>query len=114
MLTPRPTTSRPRSHQANSHFLEIFNYSVIPFSGQWRLTEPQQGKPNYADLDKYVDWCTTNSVRPEFRFLAGYQPTWVKNKVPRDQADFILARAKELSQRHMPEKSPTGRSPART
>ncbi len=83
-----------------SHFLEMFNYSVIPFSAQWRFTEPQQGKPNYADLDKYVDWCNQNAVRPEFRFLAGYQPTWVKNKVPRDQADLILGRAMELAKRY--------------
>lgn len=83
-----------------TRFLEVFNYSVIPFSGQWRFMEPQQGKINYADLDAYVQWCTEHNVRPEFRFLAGYQPAWMKGKIARDQADIIIARAKDLSQRY--------------
>ncbi|HEY4328326.1 MAG TPA: endo-1,4-beta-xylanase, partial [Phycisphaerae bacterium] len=62
--------------------------------------EPQEGKLDSTDLDKYVDWCAQNSVRPEFRFLAGYQPQWVKSKVANDQKDLILRHAKDLAQRY--------------
>jgi hypothetical protein len=35
---PSPRWNSPR-------FSEAFNFSVIPFSGQWGFIEPQMGKP---------------------------------------------------------------------
>ena len=83
-----------------AQFLEAFNYSVIPFSGQWRFTEPTEGKLDYTDLDGYVDWCVANGVRPEFRFVSGYQPTWMRSKVTSDQGAYIQKRAGELAKRY--------------
>jgi endo-1,4-beta-xylanase len=81
-------------------FLELFNYSVIPFSGQWRFMEPKEGQIGYEDLDLYVDWCVKNGIRPEFRFVAGYQPPWVRGKVSSDVGTYIQKRAKELAARY--------------
>ena len=83
-----------------AHFAEFFNYSVTAFSGQWIYTEPEQDKPDYTDLDHYVDWCTKNHTRVELKFLAGYQPPWVRNRDPDDQATLLAAHARQLVERY--------------
>jgi GH35 family endo-1,4-beta-xylanase len=83
-----------------ARFLEAFNYSVMPFSGQWRFMEPTDGKVDYSDLDMYVDWCVKNGVRPEFRFVSGYQPRWVRGKVSADVGKYIERRATDLAKRY--------------
>ena len=60
----------------------------------------QDGKVDSTDLDQYVDFCTQNAIRPEFRFLTGYQPKWMKDKLVNDQKDLILRHAKDLAQRY--------------
>jgi GH35 family endo-1,4-beta-xylanase len=81
-------------------FLNVFNYSVIAFSGQWRFTEPRQGQVNYADLDQYVSWCQEHTIRCEFHFITGYQPTWFKILSPADQTRVLLARTRDLENRY--------------
>lgn len=54
----------------------VFNYSVIPFSAKWQRIEPEQGKWDFSELDKYVDWCTKNGVTMEFHYLGGFTPPW--------------------------------------
>ena len=83
-----------------AHFKEVFNYSVIPFSGQWRFLEPAQNQANFADLDQYVDWCVANGVQPEFRFLSGYQPQWYRQIISNEQSATLLAHVKQLAQRY--------------
>jgi len=79
----------------------VFNYSVTPFSGQWQYLQPVESrKPDYADLDAYVDWCTKHGVRVEFSFLSGYQPAWTRGNNDRAQGKAFLAHAQELVQRY--------------
>lgn len=80
-----------------SSFLECFNYSVIAFSGQWRFTEPVRGKTDYADLDRYVGWCTEHHIRPELHFVAGYAPAWSKTG---DGSTYLRLHATELAKRY--------------
>jgi endo-1,4-beta-xylanase len=56
----------------------VFNYSVIPFSAKWQRIEPEQGKWDFSELDKYVDWCTKNGVAMEFHYLGGFTPSWAR------------------------------------
>jgi hypothetical protein len=78
-------------------FLEVFNYSVIPFSGQWRFVEAQRGKPDYADLDAYVAWCREHNVRTELHFVSGYVPAWARGG---DNGRLTLAHATALAKRY--------------
>jgi GH35 family endo-1,4-beta-xylanase len=80
-----------------TQFLDCFNYSVIAFSGQWRFTEPTRGKTNYADLDRYVAWCSEHDIRPELHFVAGYAPAWAKSG---DSAANLRAHAADLAKRY--------------
>jgi endo-1,4-beta-xylanase len=83
-----------------ARFKEVFNYSVIPFSSQWRVLEPVKGQADFTDLDQYVDWCVANRVQGEFRFLAGYPPAWYKSTIPNDQLSILLKHAQQLAQRY--------------
>ncbi|HVX86736.1 MAG TPA: DUF6798 domain-containing protein [Phycisphaerae bacterium] len=78
-------------------FLDVFNDSVIPFSGQWRFIEPQRNKPNYADLDAYVAWCREHNVKTELHFAAGYAPAWAHGA---DNPRLTLAHAAALAKRY--------------
>ena len=78
----------------------LFNYSVTPYSGQWRFIEPQEGKRDYTDLDQYVDWCEKHAVRVELKFLAGYQPAWLKGKTASERARLLMAHARDLVHRY--------------
>jgi GH35 family endo-1,4-beta-xylanase len=79
---------------------DLFNSSVLAFSGQWRFTEPQRGKPDYADLDAYVAWCEKSNLRAEFHPLAGYTPPWFKSLPAPEQTKALLARAAALGKRY--------------
>src|SRR6185503_5248857 len=83
-----------------TRFLEAFNYSVIAFSSQWRFTEPQEGKPDYTDLDQYVQWCAEHGIRGEFHLMAGYQPSWLRSKFAVEQAKLLATRAKTLIEKY--------------
>jgi GH35 family endo-1,4-beta-xylanase len=83
-----------------SRFLEVFNYSVIPFSSQWRFLEPLRGKPDYRDLDAYVAWCDEHHVAEEFHFVAGYQPAWFKALAGSEQARVMTTHAVDLAKRY--------------
>ena len=48
----------PRVHPRELDlFKEVFNYSIMGYSGKWFLIEPEPGERHYDDLDAYVDWC---------------------------------------------------------
>ncbi len=81
-------------------FREIFNSSMIPFSGKWMYIEPREGERHYDDLDRYVNWCKTNGVRVEFHFLSGYSADWVKKKSPEAQGEAFLRHARALAERY--------------
>ncbi len=53
---------------------EVFNGSMIPFSGKWAFIEPNPGQYRWEDLDKYVDYCTQNDLTMEFHHLTGIRP----------------------------------------
>ncbi len=106
-FSPPPPTSaggdfRPRPVQQPEldRFREIFNSSMIPFSGKWMYIEPREGERHYDDLDRYVNWCITNQVRMEFHFLSGYSANWVKQKTPEAQGQAFLSHAKSLAERY--------------
>jgi hypothetical protein len=56
---------------------EIFNASMIPFSGKWVYIEPTKGQYRWSDLDKYVDYAAKNNWTLEFHHLSGVLPDWV-------------------------------------
>jgi GH35 family endo-1,4-beta-xylanase len=82
------------------HFREIFNASMIPFSGKWMYVEPREGELHFEDLDHYVDWCTQNHIRLEYHFLSGYFAPWVKQKNPQQQGEAFLRHAKQIAERY--------------
>ena len=45
---------------------------MVPFSAQWIFVEPEAGKRDYADLDRYVDWCEKNGVKDVVEIKFGY------------------------------------------
>jgi GH35 family endo-1,4-beta-xylanase len=81
-------------------FLEIFNFSVIGYSGKWSCTEPLEGMPDYADLDGYVAWCASNRVAMEFHFVTGYEPKWVTGKPAEGRQAALLERTRQLFERY--------------
>lgn len=91
---------KPVDPRELERFVEIFNYSMIPFSGKWIYLEPEEGKRNYEDLDAYVDWCTKHDVRMEYHFISGYTPPWLNKKKPEEQAKLFQEHARDLTKRY--------------
>jgi hypothetical protein len=81
-------------------FSEVFNFSLIPFSGKWMYIEPAEGERHYEDLDKYVDWCAQRGVEMEFHFLSGYHPAWLRRKPAAEQAAAYLDHSLDLVRRY--------------
>jgi GH35 family endo-1,4-beta-xylanase len=81
-------------------FLEIFNYSVIGYSGQWRYLEPAQDQRRYDDLDRYVAWCDEHGVGAEYHFVTGYTPMWLRARPDKEQAGRLMAHARDLANRY--------------
>ncbi len=79
---------------------DVFNATVLQFSGQWRFTEPTRGKPDYTDLDGAVNWLDEHNINAEFHPLAGYNPPWFRNLPPAEQTKSLLARTKALAERY--------------
>jgi GH35 family endo-1,4-beta-xylanase len=72
----KPAPARPVELQKAP---EIFNGSMIPFSGKWCYIEPQKGKYRWSDMDKYVDYAVKNDWTLEFHHLSGILPGWVES-----------------------------------
>lgn len=81
-------------------FTEVFNYTMIPYSGKWLYLEPEQGDRRYEDLDAYLAWCEAHDVRVEYHFLSGYRPAWLRDKPEPEQARLFLEHAKGLVSRY--------------
>lgn len=90
----------PVTQKELDRFLEIFNYSLIPFSGKWMYVEPKEGQLSFRELDKYVDWCTAHHIPMQFHFVSGYIPAWLAQKRPEEQAALFLGHARQLAQRY--------------
>jgi GH35 family endo-1,4-beta-xylanase len=71
---PEPVTQKELER-----FKEVFNFSLIPYSSKWMYIEPEEGKRNYRELDKYVDWCHKNGIEMEFHYITGLLPPWMRN-----------------------------------
>jgi len=83
-------------------FLEIFNFSMIPYSGKWMYVEPTEGNRTYADLDAYVEWCAKHGIVMEYHFLNGYLPGWLRGRERSDDERGMrfLGHARELATRY--------------
>jgi endo-1,4-beta-xylanase len=81
-------------------FPQVFNYSVIPFSGKWMYIEPVEGTRTFAELDKYVDWCTKHGVEMEYHFLTGLPPAWLRYKSSAVLQDLVQKHMMELVDRY--------------
>jgi hypothetical protein len=79
----KPAPARPVDLQRAP---EIFNGSMIPFSGKWCYIEPQKGKYRWSDMDKYVDYAVKNDWTLEFHHLSGVLPGWVESMGGTDMA----------------------------
>jgi hypothetical protein len=90
----------PVTPQELQRFLEVFNYTVIPFSAKWGYIEPREGQRHYEELDKYVDWCTRNWIDMEFHFLSGLPPAWLSSKPGNVQSDLYRKHARDLVDRY--------------
>ena len=92
--------SAPVDPRELEKFLEVFNYSMIPFSGKWMYVEPAEGERHYQELDKYIAWCMNHHVGVEYHFLSGYFAAWVKTKTPAEQGEAFLRHARALAERY--------------
>jgi hypothetical protein len=83
-------------------FLEIFNYTVIPYSSKWMYLEPEEGKRNFRELDKYVDWCVKNNIEMEFHYITGLLPPWMRSgrKSSAEQEAILLRHGQDLIERY--------------
>jgi len=81
-------------------FLEIFNFSVIGYSGKWFYLEPEPGKRTYEDLDAYVDWCTRHNIRIQYHFVTGYEPGWMRKKSAGFRRKALMVHANALIDRY--------------
>jgi endo-1,4-beta-xylanase len=81
-------------------FLEIFNYSTIPFSGKWGFVEFREGQRRYEDLDKYIDWCAAHDIQIEFHYLSGLWPQWFRSKPREQQGKLFFEHAMDLVRRY--------------
>ncbi len=90
----------PVTEQELKRFLEVFNYTVIPYSGKWMYIEEEEGHRDYADLDKYVNFCAKNGIEMEFHFISGIWPRWFRLKAPAVQAELYAQHAHDLIARY--------------
>jgi len=81
-------------------FLEVFNYSVIGFSGKWLTFEPEEGRRDLSALDAYVDWCHRNGIEIEYHFVCGYEPAWLREKSREEQQAALMRHASDLIDRY--------------
>lgn len=81
-------------------FLEVFNYTIIPYSGKWTVIEPRQGERNLDPLDAYLAWCRENDIEVEFHFVSGYEPPWLRDLPRAEQQAHLLRHAAELIDRY--------------
>ncbi len=60
-----------------ARFAELLNYATAPF--YWWIYESFQGRPNYSDTDKIIDWCAPHHVTLKGHPLAwNFQdPSWL-------------------------------------
>ncbi|MBC8229278.1 endo-1,4-beta-xylanase, partial [bacterium] len=82
------------------YFLEVYNFSIIPYSAKWFYLEPEEGKPFYDDLDAYVNWCLENKIGIEYHFVTGYPPKWLETKPPEEKQQQLLKHSNELIDRY--------------
>jgi endo-1,4-beta-xylanase len=98
---PSPEFKAPLvSPQQLERFKEVFNSSVIAYSAQWSVMEPQEGHPQFEDLDRYVAWCATNGIGLQFHFLSGCLPEWMKSKSANESQAAFLAHAQAMVARY--------------
>ncbi len=81
-------------------FLQVFNYSVIPYSAKWATIEPVEGQRGMEALDRYVEWAVQHQVAIEFHFVTGYEPPWLRNRTPAEQQAALLRHAEDLIERY--------------
>ncbi|MGA2496347.1 MAG: DUF6798 domain-containing protein [Tepidisphaeraceae bacterium] len=81
-------------------FPQVFNYSLIGFSGKWMYIEPVEGQRHFAELDKYVDWCTKNGIEMEYHYLTGMPPMWLRFKSSAVLEDLVHKHIMELVDRY--------------
>ncbi|HEV8608249.1 MAG TPA: endo-1,4-beta-xylanase [Tepidisphaeraceae bacterium] len=92
----------PVTPQELERFLEIFNYTLIPYSSKWMYLEPEEGKRNFHELDKYVDWCVQHNIEMEFHYITGLLPPWMRSgrKTADEQEAILIRHAKDLVDRY--------------
>lgn len=96
-----PEFRAPLVHEKElERFLEVFNYSVIGFSGKWITLEPEEGKRDMSALDAYVDWCHEHGIEIEFHFVSGYEPRWLRDKSRDEQQAALMRHAEDLINRY--------------
>jgi len=82
------------------HFLEVFNFSIIPYTGKWFYLEAEEGKRFYDDVDAYVNWCFENKIGIEYHFVTGYPPKWLESRPQEERQRQLLKHSNELIDRY--------------
>lgn len=83
-----------------TRFQELFNYSQIGFSGKWGYIESKEGQRDYTDLDLYLAFCEKARATPEFHFLSGYEPLWLRRRPGKEVAEKFLEHARDMVTRY--------------
>jgi endo-1,4-beta-xylanase len=66
-LEPNDTSTEQTNYQ--NKFLEIFNFTTLPFFWNW-VIEPNQGTRDYAKLDRWMKWTGDRSITNKASTLA--------------------------------------------
>ena len=83
-------------------FYNIFNFGTLPF--YWRHFERQEGKPDYENMDKMVEWCKNGNITSKGHPLvwicnAGI-PEWFKYRTFDDLTARLKQRIREVAGRY--------------
>lgn len=89
----------PDNSEYSRLFANIFNFATVPF--YWQSFEPQQGKPNFAKVDRMVDYLQQRQIKikghPLVYFHEAGTPDWLKSKSYREIKELTWQHAFQIT-----------------
>jgi uncharacterized membrane protein len=91
----------PVTPQELELFPTLFNASMIPFAGKWMYIEPEEGREEFAEIDRYMAYCKKHNIAVEYHFLSGLLPKFLRAKnVKPSAAERFPAHARKVVERY--------------
>lgn len=81
-------------------FKELFNGATIPLN--WDEIEKEEGKTDYTEFDKCLDFCEKNDIEPRLEALASqsHLPLWMKGKSIEEAKEAYSKRLEEIGKKY--------------